>query len=135
MISLILSILFVLFIFLFYLFSVSSSLPSMTITFFFRLPFNVICIRISIVFKIPFIIVWWYLFNNFIYNCLSSFYFICFVYFYFSIKVWKFFHKFFITYYACWFAFKSSAQSISKVLWYCFYILYFRFLFYSFLTF
>ena len=45
-----------------------------------------ICIRISVVFNIPFIIVWWYLFNNFIYNCLWSFYFICFVYFYCLLK-------------------------------------------------
>ena len=65
----------------------------------------VICIRNSIVFNIICIIICWYLFRNFIYNCLSSFYFIYFVYSYFSIKTWKFFQKFFITYYICRFIF------------------------------
>ena len=94
---------------------------------------NVVCIRISIVFNIIFIIIWWYLVNNFLYNCLSSFYFICFVYLYFSIKIWKFFQKIFIANYVYWLIFNSSSQSISWMLRYCFCILYFRFLLYFFL--
>ena len=87
--------------FFFYLISSPWLISSMLFLFF----LNIICIRISVVFNIPFIIVWWYLFNNFIYNWLSFYDFICFIYFYFSIKAWKLFQKFFITYYICRFIF------------------------------
>ena len=94
---------FFLFLILLFLFSLSSLL-SITIIFFVFLSNN-ICIRVCVVFNTPFIIVWWYLFNNFIYNWLSFYDFICFIYFYFSIKAWKLFQKFFITYYICRFIF------------------------------
>ena len=32
---------------------------------------NVICIRTCVLFNVTFIIIWWYLFNNFICNCLA----------------------------------------------------------------
>ena len=48
---------------------------------------DIICVRIFIVFNTIFVIISWYLFNDFIYNRVSSFYFVCFAYFYFSIKI------------------------------------------------